>query len=215
MTTTLDANNLVLNDVHRLLKLEFNYSDSFTPFLSLEPLTENEQENLEKFRTNFKSYYFDGDILEGQVKFLFISPLMWLSGFYHPNIKITLEEWIANIEIEDEETIIKGRMDILAATRVPAKSNLSALWVLVIETKKFSTNISVGLPQLLTYAYKSLEHQESVWGLTTNGLDYEFVYLQKGEPSTYHQFPRLNLVNVKQSVQLLQAMKAICQPHVS
>ncbi len=215
MTTTLDASNLVLRDVHRLLKLESNYNDSLTSFLPLETLTEIEQQKLEEFRTNFKSYYFDGNILEGQVKFLFVSPLMWLSGFYHPNIKITLEEWIANIDIEDEDTIIKGRMDILAATRVQAQPNMTALWVLIIETKKFSTDVNVGLPQLLTYAYKALGHQESVWGLTTNGMDYQFVRLQKGEPSTYQLFPKLSLLYPEQSVQLFQAMKAICQPHVS
>jgi hypothetical protein len=215
MTTTLDANNLVLTDVHHLLKLERQIQSLFASFLALEPLTEIEEQRLGEITRNFERYYDKGKILEGQVKFLFVSPLMWLSGFYHPNIEITLEEWIADIEIEDEDTKIKGRMDILAATRVPAEPNLTALWILVIETKKFSTDVSLGLPQLLTYAYKSLEHQESVWGLTTNGMDYQFVCLQKGEPSTYNLFPKLSLLYPEQSVQLLQAMKAICQPHVA
>ena len=76
MTTTLDASNLSLRDVHHLLKLEFNFNDSLASFLSLEPLTEIERQKLEEIRTNFKSYYFDGNMLEGQVKFLFVSPLI-------------------------------------------------------------------------------------------------------------------------------------------
>jgi len=47
----------------------------------------------------------------------------------------------------------------------------------VIEYKNSSFNGSEGLPQLLTYVYTSLEQQKSVWGLTTNGMDYQFVYL--------------------------------------
>ena len=214
MTTTLDASNLVLTDVHRLLKLERQIKSSFASFLPLEPLTEIEEQRLGEISRNFEKYYDKGKILEGQIKFLFVSPLMWLSGFYHPNIEITLEEWIANIEIEDEETIIKGRMDILAATKAKTEPSLTALWILVIETKKFSADVSVGLPQLLTYAYKGLSHQESVWGLTTNGMDYQFVCLQKGDPSIYYLFPKLSLLYPEQSVQLLQAMKAICQPHI-
>jgi hypothetical protein len=34
----------------------------------------------------------------------------------------------------------------------------------VIETKNSLAEVFAGLPQLLTYAYKSLEHQEAVWG---------------------------------------------------
>jgi hypothetical protein len=52
----------------------------------------------------------------------------------------------------------------------------------VIEAKNSSVEALEGLPQLLTYAYKSLEHQEAVWGLTTNGLSYRFMYLQQGTP---------------------------------
>ena len=215
MNTTLDVSNLVLNDVHRLLKLEFNYSDSLKPFLPLQPLTEMERRRLEEINANFKSYFFDGYILEGLVKVLFVSPLMWLSGFFHPKIEITLEERIANIDIEDKEGVIKGRMDILATAKSLPEITLNPLWILIIETNQFSVNASFCLPQLLTYAYKSLEHQESVWGLTTNGMDYQFVYLQKGKPSTYHLFPKLSLLYPEQSVQLLQAMKAICQPHVN
>ena len=46
---------------------------------------------------------------------------MWLAGFYQQNIKITLEENIAEISIEDEDTSIKGRMDILAVNRTKGK----------------------------------------------------------------------------------------------
>jgi hypothetical protein len=94
MTTTLDANNLVLTDVHHLLKLERQIQSLFASFLALEPLTEIEEQRLGEITRNFERYYDKGKILEGQVKFLFVSPLMWLSGFYHPNIEITLEEWI-------------------------------------------------------------------------------------------------------------------------
>jgi hypothetical protein len=46
MTTTLEASNLVLKDVRKLLKLERKLNNSFSPLLSLEPLTANEQQDL-------------------------------------------------------------------------------------------------------------------------------------------------------------------------
>jgi len=174
-------------------------------------LTEIEQQDLDKIRNNFNSYYRTGVISEGQVKFLLLAPLLWLTGFYHPSIKITLEEGIAAINIEDEDTIIKGRMDILAVTKVKTRKAVTPLWILLLEAKNSSVNASQGLPQLLTYAYKSLEHQESTWGLTTNGMDYQFVYIQQGEPQTYQILPVLSLIRPENSSELLQVFKAICQ----
>jgi hypothetical protein len=208
--TTLDARNLTLEDVYRLLKLERRLNNSFTSLLPLESLTEFEQKELEKIRNNFDSYYSWGKIYEGQVKFLILAPLMWLAGFYQATIKITLEENVADVFIEDEDTIIEGRMDVLAVNKSEARTTTTPFWILVIEAKNSSAEALEGLPQLLTYAYRSLEYQETVWGLTTNGLSYWFVYLQRGNPPNYQLLPQLNLIDFERTIQLLQVLKAIC-----
>jgi hypothetical protein len=211
MTTTLDASNLRLEDVQRFLKLEEKLNDSITSLLSLEPLTEFEKQELLQIRNIFRSYYAAGKISEGQIKFLFLAPLMKLAGFYQPNIKITLEENIAEILAEDEDTNIKGRMDILAVNKSQEITETTPFWILVIESKNSSFNALEGLPQLLTYAYKSLEHQTSVWGLTTNGMDYQFVYMQPGNPAVYQLLPKLDITHSNSSIELLQVLKSICK----
>jgi hypothetical protein len=209
MTITLDANNLRLKDVQRLLKLTEQLNDSFSSLLSLESLTEFEQQELQVIRNVFREYYSEGKISEGQIKFLVLAPLMKLAGFYHPNIKITLEENIAEISVEDEGMNIKGRMDILAINKSQGKTVVTPFWILVIESKNSSFNALEGLPQLLTYAYKSLENQISVWGLTTNGMDYQFVYMQQENQPVYQLFPKLDITRAESSVELLQVLKAI------
>jgi hypothetical protein len=213
MTTTLDASNLRLADVQQLLKIEEQLNDSFTSLLTLEELTEFEQQQLLQIRNLFHSYYAAGKISEGQIKFLFIAPLMQLAGFYQPSIKITLEENIAEISIEDEQTNIKGRMDILAVNKTQGKIVTTPFWILVLETKNSSVNASEGLPQLLTYAYTSLDTQPSVWGLTTNGMDYQFVYMQQGNPPKYHLLPKLDITRPESSTKLLQVLKTIHQEY--
>ena len=54
---------------------------------------------------------------EGLVKALTIFPLLRLAGFYRPPIKLSLQESIAEINIEDEDTTITGRIDILAVNK--------------------------------------------------------------------------------------------------
>lgn len=208
----LDRSQLSILDVHRLLKLKRQRNDSFASQLSLEPLTELERQDLEDICNYIDSYYAMGKLSEGEVKFLILSPLLWLSGFYDPSLIISLEQGIAEIAIEDKNTIIKGRMDILAAQRIEEPGTVS-LWLLVIEAKNSSAAVINGLPQLLTYAYKSLEHQRSVWGITTNGKDYLFVKLQQGNPPIYQVLPELNLARPEHAIELLQILKAICKLH--
>ncbi|MEH1796552.1 restriction endonuclease subunit R [Nostoc sp.] len=209
MTLTVEASSLSLNDVHRLLKLEELSSGSFTDFLNLEPLTEFEQEDLLRIRNDFHSYLKLGKISEGLVKFLTIAPLMRLAGFYDVPIRLTMEDSIA-IAVEDEDRRITGRMDILAINSF--QSNIAPpFWVVVIETKNSAIEVGEGLPQLLTYAFKSLDQQTSVWGLATNGLRYQFVYLRRDEQPNYQLMPLLSLNESPDAIELLQVFKAICK----
>lgn len=208
MTITVEARNLSLNDVHRLLKLEEQEGGAFTEFLSLEPLTEVEQQELTKIRNDFKRYLNAGKVSEGLVKFLTIALLLRLTGFYDSPIVLSMEGSIA-IEVEDEDKKITGRMDILAVNS--AYSDGLPLWILVIEAKNSAIAPLEGLPQLLTYAFKSLDQQVSVWGLVTNGESYRFVYIKRGNPPIYQILPEVNLIDFERAIQLVQVLKAICK----
>ncbi|MGB3642647.1 MAG: restriction endonuclease subunit R [Rivularia sp. (in: cyanobacteria)] len=207
----LQSKNLSIGDIHRLFNYQRQYNDSFTSLLSLEPLTEFERQELLQIRTDFDNYIIESKVLEGLVKALTVFPLMRLAGFYRSPIKIALEENIADIVIEDEDTKVTGRLDILAVNKAKLNAAKSYFWVLVIESKNSGIDVFEGLPQLLTYAYECLEHQKSVWGLTTNGREYQFVYIQQGNPPTYQLMPSLNLMESQRAVELLQVLKAICE----
>lgn len=210
---TLNAKNLTLSQVHHLLKLDKLPNGLFLPLLPLEPLTEFEQQELTQIRSDFDSYLTEGRVWEGLVKALTTFPLLRLAGFYRSPLKISLEQNIAEIIIEDEDTTIMGRLDILAVTKTQPTTTDTSFWVVVIESKNSSVAPSTGLPQLLTYAYRSLERQKSVWGLTTNGELYQFVYIQQGNPSTYQLMPILSLMEAEPSIQLLQVLKAVSKLH--
>ncbi len=206
----IQAKTLSLGDVHRLFGFQRQYNSSFSPLLSLESLSETQQHELGQIRNDFDNYLAEGKVSKGLVKALTIFPLMRLAGFYRSPIKISLEEDIADIDIQDEDTKNTGRMDLLAVNKSQLTTNNSYFWVLVIESKNSSFAVSEGLPQLLTYAYDSLRHQQSVWGLVTNGQDYQFVYNLQGSPPTYQLMPILHLLESERAVQLLQVFKAIC-----
>ncbi len=210
MTQNLEANQVSLNDVRSLLKLEEREGNAFTDFFSLEPLSELEQQEILKIRTDFRRYLFAGKVSAKLVKFLVLSPLMRLAGFFDIPIVLTMEDSIA-IEVEDADTLIKGRLDVLAVNQPDAELAAAQFWILVVEAKNSAIDPWAGLPQLLTYAYKSLQQQSSVWGLTTNGRNYQFVYLTRGNPCTYQILPDLSLTDRERSLLLAQVLKAICK----
>jgi hypothetical protein len=204
---TLSATILTLGDVHELLGLRRGASLEFEDKLDLDPLSDTETQELTNLRELYFSYQADRTLNEGQVKFLFLSPLLNLAGFLSGDIKITLEENITdiNIEIEEDGVSIKGRMDLLAVKR---NQNVS-FWILVVETKSGFGATRLATAQLLTYAYKGIADQDYVWGLATNGEDYQFYVIKQGSPPVYQQLPPLKLTHPKSSHTLLQVLKAI------
>jgi hypothetical protein len=68
--TTQNAKNLTLNEVHYLLKFQKLPNSLFTPLLSLEALTDFEQQELTQIRNDFDSYLTEGRGFEGLVKAL-------------------------------------------------------------------------------------------------------------------------------------------------
>ncbi|GAB4376026.1 MAG: hypothetical protein Kow00121_22450 [Elainellaceae cyanobacterium] len=209
--TLVNAKNLTLEEVHRLFQLERHYSGSFAELLTLEPLSDREQQEIHQTRAEFDHHLTSGEPSEGQVKLIAVSPLLRLAGFYRYPFQVAVEEGIARIEVTDEDTVITGRFNILAINRAILRSVNTPFWVLVIESKGGAISPSMGLPQLLTYAYRSLQQQPSIWGLVTNGEFYRFVYMQGGDPPRYYLLPSLNLLDVDSAHQLLQVLKAIRQ----
>jgi hypothetical protein len=211
----LNAKNLTLDEVHQRFRFQRGYCDSFEGLLQLEPLTERERQEVQQTSREFDHHLTAGDTSEGQVKLIAVSLLLRLAGFFRHPLRILVEEGIARIELPDDDTVITGRFDILAVHRTELTGFNTPFWVLVIESKGGAISPTVGLPQLLTYAYRSLEQQQSVWGLVTNGEFYRFVYIESGDPSRYQLLPSLNLTDANSSVQLLQVLKAICQQSTS
>lgn len=136
-----------------------------------------EQSSLELITSELFDYIDNGKISEGQAQLVAIAPLLRLAGYSRPPIEYRVEENIATIHIEDQDTHIRGRFDIVAVNRTIQTTSANLLWILVTESKNIGASEYVGIAQMLTYAYSSLAHQKRVWGLVTNGANYQFFYI--------------------------------------
>jgi hypothetical protein len=219
---TLKARQLKIDEVHTLLGYEPKLDGKFQDYLQLPKLLEEDYSSLAEIRSNFFRYLNRAKISEGQARELSVSPLLRLAGYHQPPIYLEVEEEIDRIYIEDQGTYIVGRLDIVA---VRQDTSICPLWILVVESKNTEASEIVGIAQMLAYAHTSLERQNNVWGLVTNGLNYRFFYLdhlghkqssRSGKTSnkvaphtTYQYMPSLNVIDVESAVTLLQVLKAI------
>ena len=204
MVQALTASSLSLNEVMERLQFEGAFSESFEEFLTLEPLTSVEKAGAADLQRVWQEYRFQSRTAENYVKTAGLPLLLWLCGYIAAGLQLLLEENIEPIEIDDGETVIRGRMDMLLY-RQP-KGDRTALCALVIETKRGAASGLAGLPQLLTYASTFLDKQPVVWGLITNGYEYEFVRIERG---LFREFSPLSVLYPKDLELLVQVAIAI------
>ena len=206
---TFRAREITLEEVETILGFIPMYDGSFNNFLTLEPLTDLDWQELQQIRADFLAYLRRGKVSEGQAKLISINPMLRLAGYNRSPIELRVEEDIQQIYIEDKDTHIRGRFDLVAVNRRVETSLASLLWVLIVESKNVAASEFSGIAQMLTYAYPSLEQQSSVWGLVTNGATYQFFHVAKAEVLTYQYMPTLSLLESDRAILLLQVLKAI------
>jgi hypothetical protein len=133
----------------------------------LPQLTDTETTTLDQIRNRFLRHRKRGSLAEGTINHLVISPLLTLAGLYDEPFFITTEPEV-ELLLQDRDELLRGRIDTLIVQQ--------QLWVLVVESKS-TIAFSVALPQVLTYMMGNPNPQRPVYGLITNGDEFQFIKL--------------------------------------
>ncbi len=164
-------------------------------------LTEAQQQRLDQIKQRYLYHRQYGHLLENAVNFLVISPILELAGFYDPPFHLRSEVSV-KFELEDEDdTVYKGRIDALIVQ--------ADLWVILVEAKRTSFNMTLALPQALTYlATARPSMPRFAW--VSNGEYSMFVKLDRGEYAFSDDFSLNRRQNDLYSVlQILDRLKGI------
>jgi hypothetical protein len=148
-------------------------------FTQLENLPESDQTRLDLIKRRYLYHRQHGHLLENAVNFLVISPLLELAGFYDPPFLLKSEASI-RFEFEDEtQKIYQGRIDALVV--------LDDLWIVLVESKRTSFNMTTALPQALAYM-SSNPSEIPKFGLVSNGEQCMFAKLAGGQYAFSEEF---------------------------
>lgn len=181
-----------LSDIRDRFHLVQELSPDFFPESSqnLPELTPAEQVELEHLKDRYLYYVEDGEISEGTVNIIMISPLLNLLGLCDPPYRIRGEKWVrvrVRTDTEQGELILEGRMDALSIQE--------QFWLVVVEGKRGGFSVLQALPQTLAYMMGNPHPERPIFGLATNGYDFIFIKLNQQDPPRYglsHNFTLLS-----------------------
>ncbi|MGB7441070.1 MAG: type I restriction enzyme HsdR N-terminal domain-containing protein [Coleofasciculaceae cyanobacterium] len=165
------------------------------------PLSEVEQHWLDRVKTNFVELMEDPPMLENSVKMVVLAPLLDLAGFYHKPFRIETETSV-NVELEDEGTVIRGRIDVLVLK--------NRLWLLVIESKRSDFAVTRAIPQALAYMLGNPEMAKPTFGMITNGNEFLFLKATRQPTVEYANSKLFSLLNPSNELYgVLQILKRL------
>ncbi len=164
----------------------------------LPELTETEKMALDHYKQRFLDHHHRGNLSEGAVDRLLVSPLLDLAGLYEPRFKLDTE---ASVEViaEDVDVVYRGRIDVLILEH--------RFWVLVVEEKATRIAMETAMPQGLAYMAANLTLEKPVFGLITNGNNFIFIKLCQREYALSDSFALLSRQNKLHDV--LQILKQV------
>lgn len=177
MVQTLQAENITLRELIDFYGLQFVDDRSFFAEWQedLSQPSELEKQLLDQIKAGYLNLRNDPPLLESSVNAAILSPLLFIGKFYLPPFHIKLEKSI-ELSTEDQNVVIKGRIDFLLLNR--------QLWVTVIESKQVAYSVEAGLDQILAYMLAA-PHQNTVFGMITSGGSFMFLKLVKGAVPQY------------------------------
>ncbi|MCC3429864.1 MULTISPECIES: restriction endonuclease subunit R [unclassified Microcoleus] len=188
MVQTIQARNVTMYGLRTKFGIKLVRDDQFFREWqdNLPEISEAEKQRLDRVQASYTNLLEYPPLLENTVKMVVLSPLLDLADFYLAPFHVTSEKSVEIVD-EDEGMIVRGQLDVLAL--------FQEFWVVVIESKKAAFSLEVGIPQLLAYMLANLKSDRPTYGLLTNGADFLFVKLVKGETPQYAFSRKFCLLN--------------------
>ncbi len=177
MTQSIQAKTLTLLDVETKFNFQLCEDEQFFRewIDDLPEISDDKKRALD----NVKAGYINSvkyAMLEDTVKMVVLAPLLFLADFYLTPFHIEAEKSV-ELTIEDEDTIVKGSIDVLLL--------LKSFWVVAIEAKRSQYSVEAGLPQLVFYMLNGPSPEPVTFGLLTNGSSFRFIKMTKRDTPQY------------------------------
>lgn len=180
---------LTFRDIQDKLGLQRTHNPDFFHEwqTSLPELTDLETHSLNRLANRYLAYLEEGEVSEGTLNIILLSPLLDVLGLCDPPYRIRGETWVeVQIPVDSEE----GRINLEG--RIDALTLQDDFWLVVIEGKRGGFNVLRAVPQAIAYMSATPHPDRPVFGLVSNGYDYLFIKVHHPEFALSHNFSLLS-----------------------
>jgi Macrocin-O-methyltransferase (TylF) len=140
------------------------------------------------------------DLLEPIVKMVVLSPILRLAGFYRDPFYVAAEKKVELLS-EDGDLLVRGMVDLIVFH--------PKIWIVSVEAKRSYYSLEAAIPQALFYMLGQATEGQAVFGLVTNGREFQFLKLLKGEVSRYALSYTLSLNRDGDLVQVVRSLRSL------
>ncbi|MEM9220100.1 MAG: hypothetical protein AAGD25_37955 [Cyanobacteria bacterium P01_F01_bin.150] len=133
---------------------------------------------------------------------MIVSPLLELAGFYDPPSRSRFEPPI-DVAIDTGEEVLNGRIDALIVQE--------QLWICIVEAKRTTFSLSLGIPQALAYMLTNPLKNQPTYGFLCSGESFLFLKLQRQPTPIYGLSQHFNILNQGDLAVVLQGLRTIGQ----
>jgi hypothetical protein len=161
---------------------------------ALPELTAVEKAGLERLSQRYLRYLEEGEVNEGTLNIILLSPLLDALGLCDPPYRIRGEAWVqvqTAVDAAEGVVTLEGRIDALTLQE--------QFWLVIIEGKRGGFNVLQAVPQTLAYMAGTPHPERPVFGLVTNGYDYLFVKLVRQNQREFALSHNFTLLSAEQS----------------
>jgi len=209
MVQTIQAKNVTLEELQTLFDLQLVRDEDFFREWQdeLPEITDFQIRQLDQIKAGYFNLLEHPPLLEKTISLSIVSPLLFTGEFYLQPFYIKPEKSV-EISEEDEGIIIKGSLDTLVLK--------GQLWLMVIESKRVSFSIEVGLAQILAYMLANPNPDKPSYGMIATGGSFIFVKLVKGESPRYNTSDLFGISNRTNNLHdVLRILKRLTQLVIS
>jgi len=191
-----------LKYLRKNFNLQRNDERQFFPdwYDNLPEISDADKAFLDRVRSRYFYQLDEGTLLEGGVKMMIVAPLLDIAGFYDAPFNTRFEPTVT-LEVETEEEILQGRIDALVLQ--------NQFWVWVLEAKRTTFSLSLGIPQALAYMLSNPNIDKPIFGILTGGEDFIFIKLVRQQEPVYGLSRKFSILNEGDLYDVLKIMRHI------
>ena len=115
------------------------------------------------------------DLQKSVTKLVVLAPILKLVGLYKPLFRFVVDEKI-ELDAADDGMSVTGLINVLAVH--------PRLWLTTIEAKHMRYSLAIGIPQTLFSMMEMAQVGEVLFGLISNGQEFQFLKVLKTDPPT-------------------------------